>query len=176
MTGHPRVCGENGGLDPGHGELRRAIPECAGRTITDLEKAMWIYGPSPRVRGERQKTGKSIFTPRAIPACAGRTSAKGLLRGAGSGPSPRVRGELKQERDCSQSLRAIPACAGRTRSYAVRYWPARGPSPRVRGEHAIRHDRPLMGAGHPRVCGENGETAACPRGFVRAIPACAGRT
>ncbi len=52
-AGHPRVCGENcheGGVGIAQ---NRAIPACAGRTLSNSLTGPAAYGPSPRVRGER---------------------------------------------------------------------------------------------------------------------------
>ncbi len=60
LSGHPRVCGENGRTERGLQRLVRAIPACAGRTNGIAALSVGATGPSPRVRGERA-------TPRSRP-------------------------------------------------------------------------------------------------------------
>ncbi len=99
IAGHPRVCGENAGA-----RLRcllglRAIPACAGRTPVSKTPRHCVFGPSPRVRGER--SGARCRSP--CPT-----------------GHPRVCGENAAEVVCGwRGMRAIPACAGRTLS---QYW------------------------------------------------------
>ena len=130
------MCGENGQTGAGPRIYARAIPACAGRTVT--------------------AAGTTHANGRAIPACAGRTS---LMR------KPAI-----------SLLRAIPACAGRTSRRAARSTGVGGPSPRVRGERPQLLPAWQTAAGHPRVCGENGDIDPQFLAPQRAIPACAGRT
>ena len=170
---HPRVCGEAGAI-----------------------LAPWhvARGPSPRVRGSRERPSDAVRGEGSIPACAGKpVSAStpcgscrvhprvcgeaGRLEGRGrpaQGPSPRVRGSHCRTIHPREGDGSIPACAGK---------PAPGRRPRT--DHRV----------HPRVCGEassrgvrlsrwtgpsprvRGSPALEPAGVVArgSIPACAGK-
>ena len=130
---HPRVCGENLGI-----ESRLRI----------------FCGSSPRVRGKLSETPYRSIGSRLIPACAGKTATKSrsparcqahprvcgensnlrCLIFVESGSSPRVRGKLHRPTRKGQTPGLIPACAGKT--------PAPG--------SVLSATR-----AHPRVCGEN---------------------
>ena len=173
-SAHPRVCGENG-----------------SPTIR-----AWDYaGSSPRVRGKRLRETARAHPGGLIPACAGKTrtwAARGraprahprvcgenrreIVPGpAHDGSSPRVRGKRAGCGGDVGAQRLIPACAGKT-------CPTTSDSTRA--------------SAHPRVCGENADSAkvvgvaggSSPRvrGKLserrlllqerRLIPACAGKT
>ena len=118
---HPRVCGENGGVN-----------------LQTIE----TDGSSPRVRGKRQPRRFLPLVLGLIPACAGKT-----VRARGSAPrgpahprvcgenrqlgpgnivspgsSPRVRGKPIPVRAGSHVGRLIPACAGKTRRHSLVGW------------------------------------------------------
>jgi len=197
-SGHPRVCGENASPGAPAGAGSRAIPACAGRTAAMARISARIFGPSPRVRGERP-AGKAVHRrwsghPRV---CGENGTATPRTRRLRSG-HPRMCGENDQARLPPRGLqRAIPACAGRTcegcadeliyRGPSPRVRGERllvvpcccipnGPSPRVRGERQAAHCQHYRSQGHPRVCGENGQLHQPQERSGRAIPACAGRT
>ena len=131
-TVHPRVCGEAASLPS---------PSRPAR------------GPSPRVRGSRQRCPRVSGARRSIPACAGKPRPSGFATGQsrvhprvcgeavvpsarlpyGRGPSPRVRGSPIEATDTRGDRGSIPACAGKPRA------PARGAA---------------LQPVHPRVCGE----------------------
>ena len=110
---HPRVCGENLGI-----ESRLRI----------------FCGSSPRVRGKLSETPYRSIGSRLIPACAGKTATKSrsparcqahprvcgensnlrCLIFVESGSSPRVRGKLHRPTRKGQTPGLIPACAGKT--------------------------------------------------------------
>ena len=149
---HPRVCGESAGG-----------PMSLGKAL----------GPSPRVRGIRDRFEDQPRVEGSIPACAGNpklTSWHGLLsrvhpRVCGEsldlhlvvevvdGPSPRVRGIPRRVVRSNPLSGSIPACAGNP----MAGWPIR-PCSRV----------------HPRVCGESVVLCRDRQGSRRSIPACAG--
>ena len=171
---HPRVCGEN---------FFRLFPRVRG------------FGSSPRVRGKQACVWVGMIRSRLIPACAGKTSTTEcgkswigahprvcgentthlMLMMALPGSSPRVRGKLNPDRAPGRRLGLIPACAGKT----------------IPAYEAISEDR-----AHPRVCGENWDSARMkwprlgssprvrgklslfrhPGDSARLIPACAGKT
>ncbi len=197
--GHPRACGENGGLQLGLLGGHRAIPARAGRTRREWAREPAMRGPSPRVRGERRRSPGLPWhcrpghpracgenpepvtdrpgAERAIPARAGRTEELFLVspRRARAIPARAGRTYLPGD-EAIASVRAIPARAGRT-SWAKREASAPcGPSPRVRGEQGSAHRWRCGCAGHPRACGENGADQALQHRRSRAIPARAGRT
>jgi len=139
---HPRACGEH---EP-------------ARTFCAVNR-----GPSPRVRGTRQKSGAATSRVRSIPARAGNTPRLGLPllrlsvhpRACGehatisrdttrlTGPSPRVRARACGEHDA------------RTR-------PARridGPSPRVRGTLHVPPRGRQRGRSIPARAGNTSATA-----------------
>ena len=116
---HPRVCGENYGVE---------IELFDG------------YGSSPRVRGKPRDVDRAPQPPRLILACAGKTRFPlddaplrpahprvcGENAGAGDalphrgGSSPRVRGKLLRHRQERARVRLIPACAGKTSDQVFR--------------------------------------------------------
>ena len=171
---HPRVCGGN---------------DYAG-AVADAE-----LGPSPRVRGKRQRAGPRRRQVRSIPACAGETaSSRGAIPGAPvhprvcggnlvdtyrtpfwTGPSPRVRGKRFQRVLERVSAGSIPACAGET---SARRRPARSPRvhPRVCGGNIGRRPDTVINPGpSPRVRGKR-QVAAARHFELGSIPACAGET
>ena len=115
LTGHPRVCGENGGTGNRFTLFCGPSPRVRGEHLRSFSRASSRSGPSPRVRGE--------LTP------------DGIHGAEVNGPSPRVRGEPCPSRPAASAwpghprvcgenaaddlqvvgvIRAIPACAGRT--------------------------------------------------------------
>ena len=171
---HPRVCGENLGI-----ESRLRI----------------FCGSSPRVRGKLSETPYRSIGSRLIPACAGKTATKSrsparcqahprvcgensnlrCLIFVESGSSPRVRGKLHRPTRKGQTPGLIPACAGKTQVRRATDAASAGSSPRVRGKRgagefpvAVRGLIPACAGktqyevhspdpapAHPRVCGEN---------------------
>ena len=92
-----------------------------------------------------------------------------------SGSSPRVRGKLAQAIYQAAPVRLIPACAGKT-------VPIQSPSlslpahPRVCGENSKMRTRKKLALGSsPRVRGKLVDFTPVS-GWVRLIPACAGKT
>ena len=164
-----------------------------GGTASDTDRANWLAGLSPRVRGNHRMAGKPSNIVGSIPACAGEpvmgsgrkpngavyprvcggTSPRGFWTQCLAGLSPRVRGNPDQRRQKQCQPRSIPACAGEPRR--------RDPNncdglvyPRVCGGTA-RSRSPLldMGGLSPRVRG-NPLPPGVRRCQKRSIPACAG--
>ena len=171
---HPRVCGEN--------SIGRWWPR-------------GYPGSSPRVRGKRRAPQGLAQLRGLIPACAGKTPPR---RGPGGstrahprvcgenmarprrdrsrmGSSPRVRGKPTPNRGRPARRGLIPACAGKTGVPPVRPRGERA-HPRVCGENRFDTD-PLLAAdgSSPRVRGKRRSWGFLP-GWVRLIPACAGKT
>ena len=169
---HPRVCGEQLGLD------------------VDLVQNT---GSSPRVRGTERQVILRKLIRRFIPACAG-NRASAIFTAARSTVHPRVCGEqtksrTRSRRSCGSSPRVrgtdsprsrsnnrsrfIPACAGnRPQFQSARQ--SRSVHPRVCGEQAvIQVIKAKRDGSSPRVRGTD-----CPlenKGSrPRFIPACAG--
>ena len=149
---HPRVCGEQGFIQP----RREMFP-----------------GSSPRVRGTVIRKRESVSDTRFIPACAGnsrpirvkkyrgtvhpRVCGEQSFRSAEacstSGSSPRVRGTALLRVPDDSGCRFIPACAGNRQVLTLgRFAPA--VHPRVCGEQRSGHWITDIGIGSsPRVRG-----------------------
>ena len=171
---HPRVCGENGGVN-----------------LQTIE----TDGSSPRVRGKPHADYSAAARDRLIPACAGKTAASlpitrssqahprvcgendatDKFQNTLKGSSPRVRGKLLHDCFNSSIIRLIPACAGKTLRLSLRWGVARA-HPRVCGENARSlYPITLSSGSSPRVRGKlsAGRHFA---GQVGLIPALAGKT
>ena len=175
------------GVHPG------VYPRVCGGTVPPPGDKLGVAGLSPRVRGNRRRTGGCHAPDGSIPACAGEPRStersdrargvyprvcggtRSLSSDASSAPglSPRVRGNHVDSPPDDGDDRSIPACAGE---------PAAGPS--------LAKDARV----YPRVCGGTGVTAFFARGgqglsprvrgnlvaalaigfVVWSIPACAG--
>ena len=171
---HPRVCGENGGVN-----------------LQTIE----TDGSSPRVRGKPHADYSAAARDRLIPACAGKTAASlpitrssqahprvcgendatDKFQNTLKGSSPRVRGKLWAYTVEHLLVRLIPTCAGKT---SARAWPLGllRAHPRVCGENF--EIKPEMGRGEgssPRVRGKR-KIVIPDNTFFRLIPACAGKT
>ncbi len=141
---HPRACGEHGR------RVIRRVKRC---------------GSSPRVRGTRVGSGRTVIRNRFIPARAGNT-----------------------RRFCFSSFESSvhPRACGEHRSRSARTRPACGSSPRVRGTRSIFYAEeqsrrfiparagntntiawsPGSSTVHPRACGEHGKgPASCGPAF-----------
>ena len=171
---HPRGCGE-------HSECNRRMT--------------WQAGSSPRVRGTQSRSHASVTPERFIPAGAGNTAyreqsaVRGPVhpRGCGehanlraelsnpNGSSPRVRGTRRRCGDALEDVRFIPAGAGNTRDIPARRLLG-AVHPRGCGEHCIEH------CGDPICAGSSPRVRGTLRGFrsrraeARFIPAGAGNT
>ena len=89
---HPRVRGEHpGGFDSAP-RGPRSIPACAGNTGCAPEGSVSFYGPSPRARGTRCRSGRAARPPAVHPRVRGEHVDDGLAIVAEVGPSPRARG------------------------------------------------------------------------------------
>ena len=118
-------------------------------------------GSPPRVRGKRTHRGRSIYTRGITPACAGKTAEP-------------VRKRLR--------FLDHPRVCGENRGYLFEHNGRKGSPPRVRGKQTVgkreavhrgitpacagkTEREPHAKAGcldHPRVCGENPESALRP--------------
>ena len=181
----PRVRGNREGKG-GKSWIPRSIPACAGEpawtsasltawtvyprvcggTRGGLVRAVWTWGLSPRVRGNRLCELRSCICVRSIPACAGEPTTRivsfrdkqvypRVCGGTRLGPeytdsitglSPRVRGNRPRTNMTRIRPRSIPACAGE-------------PLP----EYDHHSNQPV----YPRVCG--GTETTC-----RTLPAAVG--
>ena len=134
-----------------------------------------VAGSSPRVRGKLNREMYGDIILGLIPACAGKTRSD-RATAAGSRAHPRVCGENRLSRKRPPTAcRLIPACAGKTPSLrrAVRRCRAH---PRVCGENKAGVPKEAVDEGSsPRVRGKHADYLR-PRGRVRLIPACAGKT
>ena len=110
----------------------RVYPRVCGGTASLARRMIWHCGLSPRVRGNRNATGRTLALARSIPACAGEpgrmdgmvrlhavyprvcggTSGYNDMPPAQMGLSPRVRGNPKSVRPNNSMDGSIPACAG----------------------------------------------------------------
>ena len=113
VTVHPHACGENEGV---------------------ILMALDVYGPPPRVWGERTGHIKIKLMPRSTPTRVGRTFGGVVLLLYLTGPPPRVWGERNLEAFSDDPARSTPTRVGRTRS--------------------TRPPIPLLPV-HPHACGEN---------------------
>ena len=107
-------------------------PRVCGGTGARCMRCQYLYGLSPRVRGNREHVMKGIISIGSIPACAGEPGAcnerhhqhrvyprvcGGTTQFPGGvismwGLSPRVRGNPMVKLALAGSARSIPACAG----------------------------------------------------------------
>ena len=112
---------------------------CGGTGQTELRRE-YLWGLSPRVRGNRARVAALDAGAGSIPACAGEparstggrrpprvyprvcggTVGASPPRPHATGLSPRVRGNLRSGSKRALAPRSIPACAGEPRS-----WPGR---------------------------------------------------
>ena len=172
----------------------RVHPRVCGETRAEDGSTMWSSGPSPRVRGNPDRTAGTSSRRGSIPACAGkptggcwprstrwvhpRVCGETRRRSSGvrivSGPSPRVRGNRPRSADSAPSRGSIPACAGKPwRMRATRLLP--GVHPRVCGETAPAPGaHPRHGGPSPRVRGNQRHRVLRKR-RQGSIPACAGK-
>ena len=154
---------------------------------------IWLFGLSPRVRGNRLHTWKSRVSLRSIPACAGEPAVArrhyrvppvyprvcgGTIQASIAvmpciGLSPRVRGNLYDAGNTPGQVGSIPACAGEPT------WATVGQSlitvyPRVcGGTKALELAGRKVSGLSPRVRG-NPFVASVILLLLRSIPACAG--
>ena len=187
------ACAGEPALSGPHGCRPRVYPRVCGGTIPMPLSSPWVYGLSPRVRGNPTYTINITGTQGSIPACAGephrncRPSNRKWVypRVCGGtfpietverlfkGLSPRVRGNPCLGHCRSACQRSIPACAGepaekRTNRHTNRVYP------RVCGGTAGWWGARLTGWGlSPRVRG-NRPCFAHPMLDLGSIPACAG--
>ncbi len=171
---HPRACGEH--------PPAAAVPPAA-------------HGPSPRMRGTRNRGAPSMVSIRSIPAHAGNTLTKTNMlsrqtvhpracgehrifwcrRMVARGPSPRMRGTPRRSSATAHSGRSIPAHAGNTTRFLLAVWgfPVH---PRACGEHNKKECLwTSMSGPSPRMRGTP-PTTKLVEGQLRSIPAHAGNT
>ena len=124
-AGQPRPAGRRSGCS-------RAYPRVCGATFLLLALAPWVWGLSPRVRGNLRAILASLIQRGPIPACAGQpfstacckagcwayprvcgaTTSQREVQVIDKGLSPRVRGNrVAAPAEVGQG-RPIPACAG----------------------------------------------------------------
>ena len=153
-----------------------------------------VEGLSPRVRGNRRRSGRDVRAGGSIPACTGKPSSSTNLRVyywvyprvygetapspsasvAYRGLSPRVRGNLLQADDAVHRCGSIPACTGKPRT-ALRMAMSCKVYPRVYGETEL----PEATSGNPpglspRVRGNQGQQPN-QKPSHGSIPACTGK-
>ena len=172
---HPRVCGENTPANEHGFDPRRNIPAYAGKTATHqlsesaetehprvcgenpkIRSICCSYtGTSPRMRGKRPPSNRTLSMTRNIPAYAGKTHPLIIIIDL-KAEHPRVCGE-------NASVNSLAALMS-------------GTSPRMRGKHLGHTESLYQALEHPRVCGENTWVIrkACTRHWN--IPAYAGKT
>ena len=112
--------------------VSKVYPRVCGGTIIQDEGPAYLYGLSPRVRGNRRHCRRYRSRRGSIPACAGEplvcgppghsgpvyprvcggTAVSLALRSARRGLSPRVRGNPLTSLTSYGRLGSIPACAG----------------------------------------------------------------
>ncbi len=174
---------------------KRAHPRAGGENLVLAVVELLAGGSSPRGRGKRTRSRKTLGRQRLIPARAGKTrstptdpwSCQAHPRAGGendatdkfkntlSGPSPRVRGKLQGHGPHEVLRRLIPARAGKTVACgtAPRCSPAH---PRAGGENLSAWLQMVSGLGSsPRGRGKPPKDLQ-PLAGVRLIPARAGKT
>ena len=133
---HPRVCGEHRPHPNRRHPCLPVHPRVCGEHTFLVCGGVWLYGPSPRMRGTLLDGWRPERQIRSIPAYAGNTAVGPVLASDNGGPSPRMRGTLAggavapimrtvHPRVCGEhelptgpgypSVRSIPAYAGNTR-------------------------------------------------------------
>ena len=156
------------------GDVERVYPRVCGGTFQPLSAVPQAKGLSPRVRGNRRRTGLSRGSEGSIPACAGEPHCGEPLRfpkgvyprvcggthcshsshSSGSGLSPRVRGNPARGRGGRRRPGSIPACAGEPPRHRLRpHPPPPGSIPACAGEPPRPRTRHPPAAVYPRVCG-----------------------
>ena len=188
----PACAGEPAPTAPWPDECR-VYPRVCGGTLQLHQRRRLVCGLSPRVRGNRSRTGQKRGRIRSIPACAGEptddpphTSAFAVYpRVCGgtwfslvvslvvSGLSPRVRGNQRTRRSWTGRRGSIPACAGEPPAPSARS-PTPTVYPRVCGgtSCSARIANPVVGLS-PRVRGNQWASNRLPQSSG-SIPACAG--
>ncbi len=168
-------------------------PRVCGGTFTAATRYSYIWGLSPRVRGNPRDQHDDQHIHRSIPACAGEPPCRAFPRGLSAvyprvcggtpkslaifsapvGLSPRVRGNRLRSYPLEHDSGSIPACAGEPRS-PNSSGISRRVYPRVcGGTRDGRRGRRGMRGLSPRVRGNLASGGAEPNNNG-SIPACAG--
>ena len=181
---YPRVCGgtgreaDGGLLRPGSipacaGEpyatereerATRVYPRVCGGTMIASSQQITTWGLSPRVRGNRSRSGYPSDCSGSIPACAGEP-ALALARTAPPGVYPRVCGGTST---CSSSNSAARGLSPRVRGNRFaksQPYPFPGSIPACAGEPTLFWLSCRMERVYPRVCG--GTSRMASRGTPR---------
>ena len=175
--------------------LRGIIPACAGSTSGHRCGRCWRgdhprvrgehlpaprhrlpgWGSSPRARGARMPSRRSISALRDHPRVRGEHVSGETIRALATGSSPRARGAQSGLEILRRRPGIIPACAGSTWCCVQSEYDTRD-HPRVRGEHERRPGRGRLSQGSsPRARGALNEfTSDVTATWI--IPACAGST
>ena len=132
----------------------RVYPRVCGGTSEWLDIGSFLFGLSPRVRGNPAARRPGTRRPRSIPACAGE-------------PGPRPAALSRWE--------VYPRVCGGTHPFRLDFWLVVGLSPRVRGNRLTRDITILEGRSIPACAGEP-SPPSCPPLPCRVYPRVCGGT
>ena len=151
----PACAGEPRPIRP-CGSRSRVYPRVCGGTIHEGVPQAWMYGLSPRVRGNPRVGVWARRSQRSIPACAGEPTS--TPRGTSTARVyPRVCGGTPRRRRCRRQWPGLsPRVRGnRFLGAAARQGP--GSIPACAGEPRVRETRTARSRVYPRVCGGTGQ-------------------
>ena len=133
--------------------MSRVHPRVCGEALAAVDISAYAAGPSPRVRGSRERGGRLPLPEGVHPRVCGEAGLQAHEPRAGV---HRVRGSLVRDFRAAVVNRVHPRVCGEAALVYGRRLRQPGPSPRVRGS---RNNSSLGGSCggdevHPRVCGE----------------------
>ena len=130
---HPRVCGENLGVQFNQSGVWGSPPRVRGKHEGRLDNGNY-EGITPACAGKTGFPSRTSTVSKDHPRVCGENSASGSTPCKITGSPPRVRGKLALGERLNTDLGITPACAGKT---------------------VILSNRECITKDHPRVCGEN---------------------
>ena len=134
------ACAGNPWADSNSAQVLRVHPRVCGESLGVPSGMMSPRGPSPRVRGIRERLHRGRRFLGSIPACAGN-------------PSP--------TRWSTLATRVHPRVCGESGSSDVHQYDTTGPSPRVRGIRGLMPTRTTTEGSIPACAGNPGGGTAC---------------
>ena len=171
---HPRVCGENGSLNPPEAETLGTSPRMRGKLGIHRQPTQ----PGRNIPAYAGKTGDTIFRSwlqTEHPRVCGENASDDATAPVTAGTSPRMRGKPAFLPNGHSIARNIPAYAGKTVSATCSTLSCQE-HPRVCGENKVSVARKMFGLGtSPRMRGKQIRLAHIIHGPGN-IPAYAGKT
>ena len=137
---HPRVGGENIGLNAGWERLEGSSPRGRGKPSVSGD-GHWFVRLIPAWAGKTQRLNRRATQPQAHPRVGGENARWDTYTWRGVGSSPRGRGKRPAPARRGQGDGLIPAWAGKTAFTRRLACSTRGSSPRGRGKQCRCHAR-----------------------------------